>query len=117
MKHWFLAFIFRLPFTIDRIEGQWVIVEWANMALTTIWEGHFPTIPIEGRMGMLTLWICQKSNTAIINNAPLLIQEKDNVSMIPYSIPDHLHNNICIDFEYDPNSNGEFETSSYIHRR
>ena len=57
MKQWIYALILRIPFTIDRIEDQWVIVEWANMALSTIWKGHFPENPREGEKGIAKLCV------------------------------------------------------------
>ena len=71
MKQWLYALIFRVPFTIDRIENQWVIVEWANMALTTIWKGHFPLLPQEGKKGIANIWLCHDPQTIIIGNDPL----------------------------------------------
>ena len=103
MKQLLYALILRIPFTIDRIEDQWAIVEWANMALSTIWNGHFPELPQEGQNGIANLWLCNDPKIEIINRDPLTIKNTVGSSVIPYSFLENHIPTICIAFEIEKN--------------
>ena len=101
MRHLIYTLILKIPFTIDRIEGSWVIVEWANMALTTVCEDHFPSPPKEGQKGHVKIWMCNKSNGNIINQDPIMIQEKGSTSVIPYTLKKLDSAHVCFEFNHN----------------
>lgn len=102
MSRWFMAITLRLTFTIDRIENSWVIVEWANMAITSIWKGHLPFKPKEGDRGVINLWICRNDRNLAIANDPLIIEENKQLTVVPYPIFEDSKAQICFAFEREP---------------
>ena len=85
MKNILFAFFVQFRFTIDRIENGWLIAEWDNQALTTLWKGH-------------VVKTFEKSNVKWMNQDPLMIQKNGRTSVIPFSFPKLNKKVTCIDF-------------------
>ena len=98
MKNILFVFIVQFRFTIDRIENGWLIAEWDNQALTTLWKGHVVNTFEEGEQGIATLKTCEKSNVKWMNQDPLMIQKDGRTSVIPFSFPTLNKKVTCIEF-------------------
>ena len=89
MTLWAFPMLTTLWLIVDRIEGDYTIVEWENMALSSVHSSLLPRETKEGSRLKLTLlpsplgdWYAVHNDPSILQgNHPLIIPIKDVVSM------------------------------------
>lgn len=92
MSFWHFPLISKLLLTVDRIEGDYVILEWENMALSSLHLSMLPFLPLEGMRLELSLYPTPFGNTFAINEDPGLLQgEYPLVIPIPNVVLEGLH--------------------------
>lgn len=74
MSFWHFPLTTQLLLTIDRIEGEYAILEWENLAISSLHVSMIPFTAKEGMRIQLSLYPTPFGNTYALNSDPGLLQ-------------------------------------------
>lgn len=76
MSYWHFPLMTKLLVIIDRIEGDYAILEWDNLALSSLHISMIPFEPKEGMRLLLKLYPTPLGNTYAIGEDPSILHGK-----------------------------------------
>ena len=92
MSYWHFPLISQMYVTVDRIEGNYAILEWENLSLSSLHKSMIPFVPKEGMQLLIQVYPSPLGNTYAVGDDPGILYGKHPLVIpLPYVVIAGLH--------------------------
>ena len=81
-----LIYLFQEPITVDRIEGEQVIIEWSDLSISSLPLDRFPSSPREGEQFIIRGTTSRNGSCKLTHNDPVILDCPNEILYLPIDI-------------------------------